>query len=331
MAKSIEANAVLLEPNSDPGRLSRLGCYIREMFPPAVYAPAGLSFFAAVYFCVQVLEVLGPVTITLRAVAGGLTTLLLLLLSRVYDDLKDADTDLRFAQAGDPRYAHRGLVEGRVQLGDVAVLRWILTALLIGINLLLGFPLPLIVFVAVMVVYWLSYRWFFWPAVRHNLLLAFVTHNPTLSLALGIYAAAVGIRDFGPTRHIGALSILLVGLWLPISAWETSRKIRHRDEETEYVTYTKLIGYRAVLLPIVFASVSVLCLVYVGIRINLSWMFPALLFAADGVLVTACICFLFFPTRTHAKLQIYSEIYVLAAWVGLPLSIACHYGVRLRL
>jgi hypothetical protein len=330
VAKSLGADTVLLRPNPGPGRLNRVGCYIREMFPPAVYVPAGLAFFAAVYFCMQALDVAGPVTISLRAVAGALTTLLLLLLLRVYDDLKDADTDIHFAQVGDPRYAYRGLVAGRVQLSDVAVLRWTVTGLLIAINLPLGFPLPLLVFGMVMVVYWLSYRWFFWPAVRHNLLLAFITHNPTLCLALGIYAAAVGMRDFGPTRHAGAVSILLIGLWLPISAWETSRKIRTRDEETEYVTYTKLLGYRAVLLPVAFASVSALCLSYVALRINLSWMFPALLFAAAGVLVVACIRFVFFPTATNAKLQTYAELYVLAAWVGLPLSIVCHYGVRLR-
>jgi 4-hydroxybenzoate polyprenyltransferase len=300
------------------------------MFPPAVDVPAGLAFFAAVYFCIQALDVGGPVTISLRAVAGALTTLLLLFLLRVYDDLKDADTDMHFAQAGDPRYAYRGLAAGRVKLSDVVVLRWAVTGLLIAINLPLGFPMPLLVFGIVMGVYWLSYRWFFWPAVRHNLLLAFITHNPSLCLSLGIYAAAVAMRDFGPTRHVGAVSILLIGMWLPLSAWETSRKIRTRGDETEYVTYTKLLGYRAVLLPIAFASVSALCLVYVALRINLSWIFPAVLVAADGVLGVACTRFMLFPSPTNARLQTYGELYVLVSWVGLLLSIVCHYGVRLQ-
>jgi len=330
MPKSLEAYTVLLTPEAGPRRFRRIGCYIREMFPPAVYVPAGIAFFAAVYFCMQALERPGPLTISPRAVAGALTTLLLLFLLRVYDDLKDVETDLRFAQVGDPRYAYRSLVTGRVKVSDVALLRWIVTAVLVAINVPLGFSLPMLVFGIVMLVYWLSYRWFFWPAVRQNLLLAFITHNPTLSLALGLYAAAVAIGEFGSTARASTVLILLIGMWLPLSAWETSRKIRTREQETEYVTYTKLLGYSAVLLPVAFASGSALCLSYVGLAIKLSWLFPALLFAAAGVLVVACMRFLIFPSAAHAKLQTYSELYLLAAWVGLPISIVCHCGIRLR-
>lgn len=330
MEKSCDANTILPGPSASPGRFGRTAYYIREMFPPAVCVPAGLANFAAVYFSIQALDLTGPMTITLRSLAGALTTLLFLLLLRVYDDLKDADSDLRYATAGDPRYAYRSIVAGRVQLSDVSALRSSLTALLVGINLPLGFPLPLLVFASAMVLFWLSYHWFFWPAIQRNLLLAFATHNAPLSLALSTYAAAVAMRDFGITRHFGTLSLVMVGLWLPISSWEVSRKIRHRDEETEYVTYTKLLGYRAVLLPVAFVSVSTLCLIYVGRIIGLSWILPAVLVTAGGVLVSACIRFLLFPSAGNAKLQTYAELFLLAAWAGLPLSILFHYGVRFR-
>jgi HlyD family secretion protein len=37
------------------------------------------------------------------------------------------------------------------------------------------------------------------------------------------------------------------------------------------------------------------------------------------------------PSAANAKLQIYWELFLLAAWAGLPLSIVFHCGVRLRL
>ena len=330
MPNSCEADSALRGPRVGQGRLGRTGCYIREMFPPALCVPAGLGQFAAMYFSMQALDLTGPLWITLRSVAGALTTLLFLLLLRVYDDLKDAESDVGYATIGDPRYADRAIVAGRVRLSDVGALRSNLVALLVAINLPLGFPLPLIVFASVLALFWFSYHWFFWPAIRHNLLLAFATHNAPLSLALSSYAAAVAIRDFGMTRHFGMLSILMLGLWLPISSWEVSRKIRHPNEETEYVTYTKLLGYRAVLLPVMFACVSALCLIYVAWTINLSWIFPAVLVAAGSVLVSACLRFLLFPSAANAKLQIYSELFLLGTWVGLPLSILFQRGVRLR-
>ncbi len=329
MTNFCEADHALHGPKARQGRLGRTACYIREMFPPAVCIPAALGQFTAIYFGMQALDFPGPLRITLRSVAGALTTLLFLLLLRVYDDLKDADSDVGYAMIGDPRYADRPIVAGRVWLSDVGTLRSNLVALLIAINLPLGFPLPLIVFASVLALFWFSCHWFFWPAIRHNLLLAFATHNAPLSLALSSYATAVAIRDFGMTRHFGTLSILMVGLWLPISSWEVSRKIRDRNEETEYVTYTKLLGYRAVLLPVTFACVSVLCLIYVARTINLSWIFFAVLVVAGGVLVSACIRFLLCPSSASAKLQTYSEVFLLGTWMGLPLSILFQRGVRL--
>ena len=40
-------------------------------------------------------------------------------------------------------------------------------------------------FAAALGILWLSSRWFFWPAIQKNLLLAFATHNP-LTLVVDI-------------------------------------------------------------------------------------------------------------------------------------------------
>src|SRR5438094_479379 len=73
---------------------------------------------------------------------------------------------------------------------------------------------------------WLSYHWFFSARVKRSLILAFLTHNP-IALAVAAYVASLAAAEVGVARVPPlALLVLLVGLWLPIAAWETARKVR---------------------------------------------------------------------------------------------------------
>jgi hypothetical protein len=96
-------------------------------------------------------------------------------------------------------------------------------------------------FLLALSVTWLSGRWFFWPPMARDLVLAFATHNP-MALLYAAYAAAVLARELGPAQVRADAAILLLAVWLPVAAWEVARKIRAPDEETAYETWVLTAG-----------------------------------------------------------------------------------------
>src|SRR5439155_732003 len=83
-------------------------------------------------------------------------------------------------------------------------------------------------------------------------------------------ACAVYRDEFG--RLVPTLWVLLV-LLAPVAsvaAWETARKIRIPEDETDYGTYSKLLGWRlAALLPAGFIAAGVACLAPVAVAARL--------------------------------------------------------------
>lgn len=311
-------------------RLWRIADYLGEMFPPAFQIPIGAASFASVYFGLQALGGATRMTVGWRALGGAATVILFSLLMRVYDELKDVETDLRLARAGDPRYKDRAIVTGRVQVADLVALRWTVTALLGALNLTLGFPWPLLAFLGLFAVGWLSFRWFFWPAVSRNLLLAFLTHNP-IALLVGAYVVAVYVADFGAASLPSKAALLLLAGWAPIAAWETSRKVRHPTEETEYQTYSKLLGWRtASLLPAAFVLVGTAALLVVASAAGLGWGYRGVVLVGAMVPLFACVRFRLAPSPARARLRPFVEIFAAVVHVGLAIALVGRYGVAWR-
>ncbi len=109
--------------------------YLGQMFPLQQMVPFAACHFFAIWFALQALAGF------LRARAPGPRcaawprSLLFLLLMRLYDELKDADTDIALGRSGDPLYRDRVLVTGAVRIEDVKLLRWLVTAALVVLNL----------------------------------------------------------------------------------------------------------------------------------------------------------------------------------------------------
>jgi 4-hydroxybenzoate polyprenyltransferase len=299
-----------------------------EMFPPAVQVPGGIAAFAALYFTLQALGGADTLELPWRAYAGAATVVLITLLLRVYDELKDVEVDQRLGKAGDPRYQDRAIVTGHILPEDLVALRWWVTALIIAINLPLGVPYPLLAFALLFGVTWLSFKWFFWPAVSKNLLLAFITHNPMTLLVFG-YVLALYVHDFGA----GGLTLdalwLALAFWLPMAAWETSRKVRRPEDETDYQTYSKLLGWRvAGILPALFGAGAAASMIAVARVAGLSPIFMAIVAVAAAVFVAACLRFLLRPSTAAANLKPYSELYMIVSTVGLMIAGLLEYGLR---
>ncbi len=306
--------------------LGRILEYVAEMFPPAVALPYGVASFAALYFGLQALAAPGPLRVTWRAAAAAASFVLLLLLMRVYDELKDVENDARLGRAGDPRYAGRPIVTGRVRVEDLTRLRWAITAALVALNAPLGWPWPIAGFLAAFAVSWLSFRWFFCPSISRNLILAFATHNP-ISLVFSGYVAGVFVADFGAADLDARAAALLLGLWFPVAAWETSRKIRIPADETEYQTYSKVLGWKvAPLVPATFIALSAALLTVFARAAGLGWFFAAVLWAVAALAIGRCLLFRLAPTRERARLQPFAELYGVVANAGLAAGLALGRG-----
>lgn len=321
------ASSAVTSPIPRPTRLGRILDYLGSMFRPQVYVPVAIAKFSVVYFAVQALGGHVPISVTWRAAAGTLTLVLFFLLLRVYDEIKDVETDFQLARQGDPRYTSRPIVTGRIQVGDLRVFRWWIRSALVLVNLPIGYPGPLLAFAAALGLTWMSFHWFFWPAVHKSPMLQLATSNP-LSAVLDVYVAALAVRDSGPMNHPGWFVVLLIGTWMPAAAWEISRKIRHQPDETAYPSYSKILGWRvAPLFPILFIVISGICMTYVSRQANLSWTYPIVLLAAICLFIAACLRFELYPSTRSSNLRPYSELYVIAAYAGLALALGLHYSI----
>jgi hypothetical protein len=305
----------------DRGRAARLALYFRQVFPLQQMVPYAACHFFALWFSLQAMAGLPVVRVSWTAIRGAASVLLFLLLMRVYDELKDAASDLALARSGDPRYRDRALVTGAVRIEDIKFLRWTVTAALIALNIWPVTPWATLAFWTLFGVGWLSFRWFFWPPMSRRLLIAFITHNP-IALFLDAYIVALFADTFAFERVDGDLLILLLGLWLPMAAWETSRKIRVPQDETAYQTYSLLLGWKtASLLPAFFVIASAIALAYVAAGAGLGSGLLFVLVAAAGVVVYRCALFRFAPSRDRADLKPWTTFYTSVANAGLVIAV----------
>ena len=312
----------LVTRNVPRSRASRIATYLSRMFPPQVMGTFAACHFLAVWFALQALGGLTPVRLTWASVRGIATVALFLLLMRLYDELKDADTDIRLGQAGDPWYRDRPLVTGAVRIEDVKLLRWLVTATLVIINLRTGFAWASLGFWVVLAVTWFSFNWFFWPPMSERLLVALATHNP-ISLLLDGYIVGLFADTFGAERLTAAVFPLLVGLWLPIAAWETSRKIRAPGDETSYRTYSRELGWKvAPFLPATFVAGSAGLLLLVSRIAGLGVVFPLVIAAVGTLVVFRCVLYRMAPTRRHANLKPWAILFATVANAGLAAAAA---------
>jgi len=308
-------------------RAFRIATYIAEMFPPQTMVAFAAFHFLAVWFALQALNGIAPARLTWSAIRGIATVALFLLLMRLYDELKDVDTDLRLGRAGDPLYRDRSLVTGAVRIEDVKLLRWLVTAVLLALNLQLGFAWASVAFWVVFAVTWLSFHWFFWPAMSEHLLVALATHNP-ISLLLSGYIVALFADTFGVDSIGASVFPLLVGLWLPIAAWETSRKIRAPEDETSYRTYSAVLGWKvAPFLPAVCVLVSAGFLVVVSSTAGLGFVFPVVIVAVAALVIYRCVLFRVTPTSARANLKPWGMLYASIANAGLAIAAAARAGI----
>ena len=228
------------------------------------------------------------------------------LILRLMDDLKDAETDRRL-------FPDRPLPSGQVSETDLKLGLLAAIALYVGASILAGpaFWTGLVVLGYSL----LMFRWFFIPSVmRSNLLLALATHAPIIPLIV-LQGFVISLAD-----HIGPLSELrwslvlpfVTMIWAAIEGWEVSRKIRAPAEETEYVTYSHVLGSGgAVLLAALFQAVAVGCGLFLFHALDPSFLYLAVLAASSALAVWAHVRFVARPDLGSGGLGQIAGIFVL--------------------
>lgn len=319
-----------------PPSASRLGRMwtLSEQFPPIPMILVGILTFLALDWSLQGLA--GgdqELVLSWRVIPGGLSVTLLAFILRVYDELKDADNDRRLAAAGDTRYMDRPIVTGAITEGDLQTARWLTSGALLLCGISLGLK-ALVVFFAVYFVFWLSFKWYFWPKIQQSLFLALVTHNP-LTLVVELYVVAMFWVLAPVPGPAWALGLLLLGLWLPLTAWETSRKIRLPEMETDYETYSKIFGWKgAAIVPAVLVLISLGCLVGFSLAAKIPGSGGPVLYAFLGlgalVAVGGALRLLLKPTPAATKLRPFMEAYSFATQAGLCVAWGVARGVSLQ-
>jgi len=281
--------------------ISRIAVYFSEMFPIIKNGFASIIIFFSFMLMCQLqsnsgikwypAEWFGPVSI-----------LLLLILTRLFDELKDEGVEAEY-------FPNRPLVTGRVKYDDIRILALIIIWLLTFINLGRGIATSGFLFMIIML--FLSWQWWLFPnKVQPSITLLFLTHQ-TLVPAMGAYMYTVFLYVSGDNPNIVYAAVLCVIFWFPMMAWEFGRKIRSADMEDEYPTYSKKWGItKASLIPVLAILATAIGFAATGYFIGLSLFFVIFNFAAAIICIIPILRFVKKPVAKNNYVKQAVETYI---------------------
>ena len=285
----------------------RMRAYLDEMFPiPRHLAMSALLYLSFVTFLARI-HGIRPSLLSFHSVSGLLSIFSFLLILRLMDELKDKEIDQEL-------FCDRPLPSGRVFESDIKLS----LSFVIGCYLLVNVWMGNAFFMALGLLCYalLMFKFFFIPRIlKRYLLLNLATHNPVMAL-LHLYIVFV----FSAEHHLSMKQIhwpltllLIIMYWSMLFAWEIARKIRSKEEENAYVTYSQILGRRgAVLLAGGAQTLTFAIGLYLYLGLSLSPAFPVLMAIGYGRAIWAHIRFIFNPTPISSKLKPFAEQYILA-------------------
>ena len=215
--------------------LKRLHIYFKERYPIIPRIILGLIVFLEIYFIVLLNNGVTEFSIGVQEFVGAFTVFAFLLWLRIADDLKDFETDQVL-------FPERPLPSGRVKKKDVIIICAIVQVITILLNILY---MNNIVFFVILYVYgYLMSKWFFQKSkIQPSLPLALVTHNP-VQMFINLYIISFTCIKYSLSAFSLTTVMALFTLYFPALIWEIARKIKAPKDENDYVTYSKLFGYK---------------------------------------------------------------------------------------
>ena len=215
--------------------LKRLHIYFKERYPIIPRLILGLIVFLEIHFIVLLNNGVTKFNIGIQEFVGAYTVFAFLLWLRIADDLKDYETDKKL-------FKDRPLPSGRTTKKDVMIIGVIVELIAVVLNIV--FMNNLLFFVILYVYGYLMSRWFFQKSkIQPSLPLALITHNP-VQMIVNLYIISFTCIKYGVPAISLTTAMALFTLYFPALIWEVSRKIKAPKDENDYITYSKLFGYK---------------------------------------------------------------------------------------
>ncbi len=280
--------------------LKRLHIYFKEMYPLLPRLALGFIVFLEIYFIVILNYGVTEFAVGIPEFVGGFTVFAFLMLLRIADDFKDYETDSVLFPA-------RPLPSGRVRKKDLWIALSVVTIVTVVLNVI--FMNNLLFFAFLYLYGFMMSMWFFQKSkIQKSLPLALVTHNP-VQMVVNIYIISFTCIKYG-LQPITLITILAAfTLYFPALIWEVSRKIKAPKDENDYVTYSKLFGYKKAT-----RFVLILTLVDIATNVVLVWnlnkISVVLLLINVAWMTYKFIAFMKDPTKYKivSKVEIYTYI-----------------------
>lgn len=291
------------------------------MFPLYIYVPYSILSYYSLYFLTMVVLGMEKPVLPLSSLCGLFTVFGTMLLFRILDEFKDAATDKVL-------FPSRPLPRGVVRFNDIRILGIIIFILMLVVNVIF---ISLWIPFAIIVLYgFLTYKWFFMGKyIRNNLILAVITHQP-LTLIVNIYAVCTVFHVTGHTAFTLPVIGTILIFFLPVLAWETSRKIKPRGEETDYVTYSKLFGpVKAALFPLLCQLTSIILLCVISQGLNFSVIFYLGIILITVLVVFFYLRFIISPVKKNQNLKSITEYVSLALFILILSELIINKGVHI--
>lgn len=292
--------------------LARINIYLKEMYPVIPRLFVAIIYFFQLYFILLLNTGISNFRLGIQEGTGILTIFSFLLSLRIADDLKDYETDSRL-------FPERALPSGRVKKRDLYNLLAFTVITTVSMNYIFMNNFLWFLFLAIYGT--LMSLWFFQrEKIQNSLPLALLTHNPVVMI-LNAYILSFVCYKYDLPLVSWQTFLLLISLYFPSLIWEISRKIRAPREETEYVTYSILFGYKKVTRFVY--SVAVLDMAVNLILIwNISRVGSIALMALVAWLTIQTTIYINNPDRFKIKNRV--ELYILLTEATIVLSVLAH-------
>lgn len=210
----------------------RILIYIKERFPLA-HILSGLFWTITYFLAIEMANEGSEFKFNDTIFRASLTVVLVLLLLRIMDEIKDYEDDLIHAP-------ENPLPRGIVKFGDLKILS---IPIILAIFLLnMGNTATSIGAISLFTYCTLMFKWFFIKdRIRASLPLALITHNPII-LVIYFYLFMAATRSNPQVDLFSAL--VAIPLALNLTNWEISRKITSKEDKNTGATYSGIWGFK---------------------------------------------------------------------------------------
>lgn len=299
------------------GFIRRMIMYTTDMYPFPTRIVSAILFYSGFASLLSLIHGTSFSFISATSLVGIASVFLLLFILRLMDELKDKELDYAL-------FRHRPLPSGKVHESDIRFSIAINSGLYLLLNVFMGETFPVALFALAYA--FLMFRFFFIPAIlKRSLLLTLATHNPIIPIMFG-YVVSLYLFEHKPSlREINfpLVALLILQFWAMSFAWEIARKIRSKEEENEYLTYSQTFGrVGAVMVAATAQSITLGVGIYFHASLDLSPVYLAFLFIAYGSLAFGYARFLLRPSPETSKLRPFAEAYILSI---LAASVASYF------